>query len=271
MPHPEPRPMPIMARDRSPPLACTEAALEAGKCPLGPNTNTAPSTGAVHETLGGGGKGATGNGNPAIAESPCWGPSTTGAIVNVPCSSASPQSAPVQVTTPLPSRPSGFPAYVPTIDLLPRDVAADLATNPLPSSTPQLKPWEGSPPARVPPSGPIDLLADPRGQGSLADFLTADQRRELEQKIDDWAVDQIKSYLMTKPFEKSWEPAKKAFQEDVAAFGSAAAIAACGGNPACGLLGFWAGWHAGGKLFDKTIDAAVSAMISGPNPSLKKP
>jgi hypothetical protein len=115
----------------------------------------------------------------------------------------------------------------------------------------------------VPPSGPIDLLANPSGQGSLADFLTDGQRRELEQKIDDWAVDKIKSYLKTKPFEKGLEPAKKAFQEDVAVFASTAAIAACGGNAACGPLGFAAGWIAGGQLFDKTVEVAVDSITSG--------
>jgi hypothetical protein len=107
----------------------------------------------------------------------------------------------------------------------------------------------------------IDLLADPRGQ-AVADALTPEQKKKLNEMIDDEVREKIKG-LKYKPFEAAFEAQKTAIQEAVGEYGAALAVSMCLGNLACGVIGFGAGWYAAGSAFDKLIETPIDSITSG--------
>jgi hypothetical protein len=114
----------------------------------------------------------------------------------------------------------------------------------------------------MPSTQPIDLLADPRGQG-IEDALTPEQKKKLDEMVDNWVRGQIKG-LKYKPFEAAFEAQKTLIQEGAGEYGGALAVSMCLGNPACGVIGFGAGWYAAGKAFDKLIEMPIDSITSGP-------
>jgi hypothetical protein len=193
-----------------------------------------------------------GSPGPSNAQNPCInGPGSPGCILGAgpppPPQVVLSTQAPRQLSAPLP-----VPAWMTTLPSLDYSVGPELK----PSNSPCVGCDD------FPSAGPIDLLADPRGMASAEDLLTPEQKKKMDQKIEEWVRDKIKD-LRYKPFEAAFEEQKKAVQEAAGEYGGTLAVALCGGNLLCGPIGFGAGWVLAGKAFDTAIETPLSSITSG--------
>jgi hypothetical protein len=119
----------------------------------------------------------------------------------------------------------------------------------------------------MPPQQPIDLL----NYTSVDEVLTPEQKKKLDERVEDWVRDQIKDQirdLKYKPFEAAFEAQKTAVQEKAAELAGGWALAMCGGpelptSALCAAAGAGVGWYAAGKAFDKVIEIPIDSISSG--------